>query len=69
MIVPLIAMKKRAREIMKFLIEHNTHTRMHFEVDASLLSDEMMDFLDQVPPDRFYFEIGIQSTIHRLWKR
>ena len=54
--------EKRAREIMKFLIEHNTHTRMHFEVDASLLSDEMMDFLDQVPPDRFYFEIGIQST-------
>lgn len=54
--------EKRAMEIMRFIIEQGTNSKFHFELDASLLSDEMMDFLKTVPAGIFNFEIGIQST-------
>ena len=54
--------EKRARQIMEFILAHQTSTRFHFEINAELLSDEMLDFLATVPQDRFDFEIGIQST-------
>jgi len=54
--------EKRAREIMEFIIAHNSSTRFHFEVCADLISDDFMNFLLQVPDDVFAFEIGIQST-------
>ncbi|PKM75961.1 MAG: B12-binding domain-containing radical SAM protein [Firmicutes bacterium HGW-Firmicutes-15] len=52
----------RAREIMNFIIEHRTNVKIHFEIDASLLSEAMLDFMRQVPPDLFNLEIGVQST-------
>jgi len=54
--------EKRARQIMEFILAHNSSTRFHFEINAELLSDEMMDFLAKVPQGIFDFEIGIQST-------
>lgn len=54
--------EKRAMAIMDFFQAHESDTQVHFEVDASLLSEQMMNYLDQVTPGRFYFEIGIQST-------
>lgn len=54
--------EKRCREIMKFILEHNVSTKFHFEIMASLLTDDMLAFLQHVPPGIFDFEIGIQST-------
>lgn len=54
--------EKRARQIMEYILTHNTPTRFHFEINAELLSDEMIDFLATVPKGIFDFEIGIQST-------
>ena len=34
----------------------------HFEVVGDLLSGEILDFLETVPPGRFQFEIGVQTT-------
>jgi radical SAM superfamily enzyme YgiQ (UPF0313 family) len=54
--------EKRARQIMELILAHHTSTRFHFEINAELLSDEMLDYLETVPQGIFDFEIGIQST-------
>lgn len=41
--------ERRARQIMEFILEHDTPTQCHFEINAELLSDEMLDFLAGVP--------------------
>jgi len=48
--------------IWKYLAGIPCDTNFHFEIAAELLDDEMLDFLATVPPGRFQFEIGIQST-------
>lgn len=54
---------KRALEIMKFLAENdNGKTNFHFEVVASLLDEETIEFLSGVRVGLFQFEIGVQST-------
>lgn len=54
--------EKRAQEIMQFIIGQKSATRVHLEICADILSAEFIEFLGQVPPDIFNFEIGIQST-------
>jgi len=54
--------EKRAIEMINFIVAHRGTTKIHFEIDAGLFSDEMLDFLTTVPKDLFNFEIGIQST-------
>lgn len=54
--------KKRTLEIFKFCLLNHKNTRLHFEIYADLLNDEIIDFLKTVPKDVFQFEIGIQST-------
>ncbi len=56
------ASESRALEIMKYLLAQSDEVRCHFEIRAELISDEFIDFLKIVPAQRFYFEIGIQST-------
>jgi hypothetical protein len=53
---------ERARNIWKFILDNNRHTTFHFEIDASLLSEEDFILLSQIPKEWFDFEIGIQST-------
>jgi anaerobic magnesium-protoporphyrin IX monomethyl ester cyclase len=53
---------KRAREIFRFILEHNRSTHFHFEIGAHLLDEATLELLDTVPHDMFQFEIGIQST-------
>lgn len=50
------------REIWLFLQEHQGKTGFHFEIVADLLTDEDVQWLANVPPQLFQFEIGIQST-------
>lgn len=54
---------KRALEILKFLHENdNQKTNFHFEIVASLLNQETLEFLKQVRVGLFQFEIGVQTT-------
>jgi len=56
---------RRALEIFKFLLENkpnNHEMNFHFEITADLLSDEIIEFLANVPQGYFQFEIGVQST-------
>ncbi|CFX44546.1 Elongator protein 3/MiaB/NifB [Syntrophomonas zehnderi OL-4] len=54
--------ENRAREIIKFLADQEAISKFHFELDAALISDQMLEFLKNLPADRFNFEIGVQST-------
>lgn len=54
--------EKRAQEIMQFIVDQKGSTRVHLEICAELLSQDFIDFLGQLPPDIFNFEIGVQST-------
>ena len=50
------------REIWRFLAAEPGTTGFHFEIVADRLSREDVQWLAQVPPGRFQFEIGVQST-------
>jgi len=52
----------RALALWKLLLEYKAETLFHFEIAPDRISEEMFDFLETVPPGRFQFEIGIQST-------
>lgn len=54
--------EKRVRTIIKYILGYPSQVKIHFEINAELFSDNMIDFLEKVPPGRFNFEIGIQST-------
>ncbi|MEQ8174456.1 MAG: B12-binding domain-containing radical SAM protein [Syntrophomonadaceae bacterium] len=54
--------ERRAIHIMEFILGQDSSSKFHFEIRAELLSDSFINFLKSVPPGRFYFEIGIQST-------
>lgn len=51
-----------AWEIFRFLATAGGTTNFHFEIAADLLDEAMLAFLQSVPPGRFQFEIGVQST-------
>jgi radical SAM superfamily enzyme YgiQ (UPF0313 family) len=54
--------EKRAQEIMQFIVEQGSSTKVHLEICADVISDEFLEFLSKMPPNIFNFEIGIQST-------
>lgn len=56
------ARKEHYFPILKFLAKQTCRTNFHFEIAADCLDEEVVEFLRQVPPGRFQFEIGIQST-------
>lgn len=52
-----------AREIWKFLLEHdNGLTNFHFEIGADLLKEEDLKIMSKMRPGLIQLEIGIQST-------
>lgn len=53
---------ERALAIWRLVLSYDCKTLFHFEVAPDRISDRMFDFLATVPPGRFQFEIGIQST-------
>jgi radical SAM superfamily enzyme YgiQ (UPF0313 family) len=56
---------RRTMEIWDFIKKTaKPGTNFHFEICADLLTDEMLDFLENVPIGLFQFEIGVQTT-HR----
>ena len=56
------AHQERALELWQFLSATEGHTTFHFEIAPDRFNKEMFSFLETMPPGRFQFEIGIQST-------
>jgi radical SAM superfamily enzyme YgiQ (UPF0313 family) len=55
--------KEHYFEIIKFLNENdNGITNFHFEITASLLDDEVIDYIGKVRDGLFQLEIGVQTT-------
>lgn len=52
----------RALKIWRFLAQEGGETLFHFEIAPDRFTDEMFQFLKMLPPGKFQFEIGIQST-------
>jgi radical SAM superfamily enzyme YgiQ (UPF0313 family) len=55
-------LEDRALEIWRFLSEQPGDTLFHFEMAPDRFTDDMFQFLEQVGPGKFQFEIGVQST-------
>ena len=53
---------EHALEIMRFALENRKNTAYHFEMTAHMITDEMLEFLKDVPKGLFQFEIGVQTT-------
>lgn len=60
--------KKRAFNILKYIIESPGHTCFHFEVAADLFDSEILELLKSAPKGRIQFEIGIQSVNEKALK-
>lgn len=57
------ANKKHSLEIMKYLQSiDNGEINFHFEITATLLDEDIINFLRSVREGLFQFEIGVQST-------
>ena len=57
------ASHEHAMTIWKYLADHdNGVSRFHFEIEADLLSEDEMAFLQTVRPGLFQFEVGVQSV-------
>jgi hypothetical protein len=52
----------RALAIWRFLAMAGGDTLFHFEMAPDRFTEEMFSFLATLPPGRFQFELGIQST-------
>ena len=52
---------KRAKEIIRFILDNSNHTKFHFEVCANLLDDEIIELFQSAPNDMFQLEVGLQS--------
>lgn len=54
--------RKRAEEIIRFLIAEGKSTQFHFEIAADLINSEIIALLKSAPKNMFLLEIGVQST-------
>ncbi|MGL4642303.1 MAG: B12-binding domain-containing radical SAM protein [Cetobacterium sp.] len=54
--------KERYLGIWEFLLEnYKENVTFHFEINANIFDDEIIEFLKKVPEGYFQFEIGVQS--------
>ncbi len=54
--------KKRAREILEYIISLECGTVFHFEAAADLFDEDMLELLGRAPHGRIQLEIGLQTT-------
>ncbi|MEG2189401.1 MAG: DUF4080 domain-containing protein, partial [Christensenella sp.] len=52
----------RAKEIVRYVLEHTGDTAFHFEVALDLMDDEMIGLLSGAPKGKIQLEAGVQST-------
>ncbi|MFK4785571.1 B12-binding domain-containing radical SAM protein [Fusobacterium sp. MFO224] len=61
--------KQRYLEIWKFLLEnYREDITFHFEINANIFDDEVLNFLKKVPREFFQFEIGVQTINEETMK-
>lgn len=60
---------ERAREIFRFILEHNRSSSFHFEIGAHLLDEATLQLLEKVPAGVFQFEIGVQAILPETLQR
>lgn len=60
---------ERAREIFRFILEHNRSSSFHFEMGAHLLDEATLQLLEKVPAGMFQFEIGVQAVLPETLQR
>ena len=53
---------QRAIEIVKYIIENSKCTKVHFEIDPGILTDDLIEVIASAPKDLFQLEMGIQSA-------
>ncbi len=54
---------ERYIEIWRYILNHhNKKTMFHFEIEAEFLSEEALEFLQNVPSGVMQFEMGVQSA-------
>lgn len=53
---------QRAIEIIKHIVENSKCTKVHFEIDPGILTDDLIEVLAKSPKDLFQLEMGIQSA-------
>ncbi len=53
--------ENRAIDIIEYIIKNSKSTRVHFEIEAEIMSDRIIKVLNNAPKDMFQLEIGIQS--------
>ncbi len=54
--------RKRAKEIIEYIISLSCNTVFHFEAAADLFDQELLDLLGRAPKGRIQLEIGLQTT-------
>lgn len=54
--------RARALELWEYCASLPGDTKFHFEIGADLLDEESIAFLRTVSPEKFQFEIGVQTT-------
>ena len=54
--------RKRAKEIIEYIISLRCNTVFHFEAAADLFDQELLDLLGRAPKGRIQLEIGLQTT-------
>lgn len=52
----------RAEEIVRYIIDKSICTKVHFEIDPAILTDNLINLLSSAPKDMFQLEMGIQSA-------
>lgn len=60
--------KKRAKEIITYILSKKRETCFHFEIGADLLDKELMDIINKADYNTIQFEAGIQSTNYESLK-
>lgn len=60
--------EERAVEIIEYIIKNSKSTRVHFEIEAEIMSDRIIDVLNSAPKGMFQLEIGIQSINQKTLK-
>ena len=60
--------KKRAKEIITYILSKKRETCFHFEIGADLLDKGLMDIINKADYNTIQFEAGIQSTNYESLK-
>jgi len=60
---------KRAKEIIEYIIANNEdNLKVHFEMNADIINEEFLTYMESLPRNMFQLEIGVQTTNEQTLK-